>query len=186
MANTKKSDDNYVNFLKTLENRFNKNKKRHPKTNWSDVIKELAKNDKKLLILMKMEETGGEPDVVELEIYKNKLLFIDCSPETPKLRVSLCYDKNAWDERKEFKPKSNVIDEVNKIGSELIDEDVYNQLQTLETFDQKTSSWLKTPDSIRKLGGAIFGDFRFGRTFVYHNGAQSYYSGRGYRTMLKF
>lgn len=132
-----------------------------------------------------MEETGGEPDVVVLNQQKDELVFCDCSPESPKGRRSLCYDLQALNSRKEHKPKDNVIDAAQKIGIELLTEEEYKTLQKIECLDQKTSSWIKTPEEVRSLGGAIFGDYRFGRVFIYHNGAESYYSSRGFRGLLR-
>jgi hypothetical protein len=132
-----------------------------------------------------MERTGGEPDVVGQDKQTGEYVFYDCSPESPKGRTSLCYDREALDSRKEHKPKSSAMDMAAAMGAELLTEEQYQELQRLGAFDTKSSSWLKTPGDIRKLGGAIFGDRRFGRVFVYHNGAESYYSGRGFRGWLR-
>ena len=170
-------------LLKTLEKRFEANPNRHPEITWKHVEAMLEKQPEKLSILQKMEETGGEPDVV---IFNEKeLFFCDCSVESPKERRSFCYDREALEKRKEHKPKNSAMDAAKEIGIELLDETQYHQLQTLGTFDLKTSSWLKTPEAVRKLGGAIFGDRRYDRVFIYHNGADSYYAARGFRGILK-
>jgi hypothetical protein len=135
--------------------------------------------------LYEMERTGGEPDVVGYDKKTGEYAFYDCSPESPTGRTSLCYDREALDSRKEHKPKNSAMDMATTMGAELLTEEQYQDLQKLGIFDTKSSSWLKTPDDIRKLGGAIFGDRRFGRVFVYHNGAKSYYSGRGFRGWLR-
>jgi len=145
----------------------------------------LETNAEKLWALSEMERTGGEPDVVGQDQQTGAYVVYDCSPESPKGRTSLCYDREALDSRKEHKPKSSAMDMAAAMGAELLTEEQYQELQRLGNFDTKSSSWLKTPDDIRKLGGAIFGDRRFGRVFVYHNGAESYYSGRGFRGWLR-
>lgn len=132
-----------------------------------------------------MESTGGEPDVIGYDRQSGEFWFVDCSLETPKDRRSVCYDRAAWESRKEHKPKTSALEMAAEMGVELLNELQYSQLQELGPFDQKTSSWLWTPPSVRQLGGALFGDFRFGRTFIYHNGAESYYSVRGFRALLK-
>lgn len=172
-------------MLSILENRFQKNSHRHKGLNWSDVQQKLEAHPKKLENLQKMEETGGEPDVVGFDKDSGEYLFFDCSAESPKERRSFCYDKAALDKRKENKPKNNALDAAASMGIELLTEDEYRYLQTLDDFDIKTSSWLKTPENIRKLGGAIFGDFRYGTVFIYHNGADSYYAARGFRGKVK-
>lgn len=139
----------------------------------------------KLRSLHEMERTGGEPDVVGQDQKTGEFIFVDCSAESPKGRTSLCYDHEALDSRKEHKPKNSVVDLAGELGVELLSEDEYRELQKLGEFDTKSSSWLRTPPEIRKLGGAIFGDRRFGRVFVYHNGAQSYYSGRAFRGSVR-
>ena len=176
---------NFEELLKTLQNRFEKNKNRHPDLTWDDIQKKLLANPNKLESLFKMEETGGEPDVVDFDKQSGEFVFFDCSPESPKERRSFCYDKEAWDKRKEHKPKNNAVDFATSIGISLLSEEDYRHLQKLGSFDSKTSSWLETPENIRKLGGAIFGDFRFDTVFVYHNGAESYYAARGFRGKLK-
>ncbi len=172
-------------LLTLLKARFEKNMSRHPDLEWAKVRARLEANAGKLWSLNEMEKTGGEPDVVGHNRNTGEYTFYDCSPESPKGRVSLCYDREALDSRKEHKPKSSAVDMAALMGAELLTEEQYLELQKLGNFDTKSSSWLKTPDEIRKLGGAIFGDRRFGRVFVYHNGAESYYSGRGFRGSLK-
>lgn len=172
-------------LLKTLKARFDKHMHRHKGIQWEKVQEKLKGNPIKLWSLNEMERTGGEPDVTAYDKKTNTYTFIDCSAETPKGRRSLCYDREALDARKEFKPENNVIDMASEMGIELLTEEEYRDLQTLEGFDTKTSSWLKTPADIRKLGGAIFGDLRYGRVFVYHNGAQSYYNSRAFRGSIK-
>lgn len=172
-------------LLSILKLRFEKHKTRHPNLNWEEVLKKLEASPDKLSSLQKMEETGGEPDVVDFDKKTGEYIFFDCSPESPKERRSWCYDKEALDKRKENKPKDNVMDVAKSIGIEILSEADYRFLQTLGEFDQKTSSWLQTPEKIRKLGGAIFGDFRYGTVFIYHNGADSYYAARGFRGKLR-
>ena len=172
-------------LLTTLKARFEKNTNRHQGLEWAKVRARLETNAEKLWALNEMERTGGEPDVVGQDKQTGEYVFYDCSPESPKGRTSLCYDREALDSRKEHKPKSSAMDMAAAMGAELLTEEQYQELQRLGNFDTKSSSWLKTPDDIRKLGGAIFGDLRFGRVFVYHNGAESYYSGRGFRGWLR-
>ena len=172
-------------LLTTLKARFEKNMNRHQGLEWAKVRARLEANAEKLWSLNEMERTGGEPDVVGQDKKTGEYVFYDCSPESPKGRTSLCYDREALDSRKEHKPKSSAMDMAAAMGAELLTEEQYQELQKLGDFDTKSSSWLKTPDDIRKLGGAIFGDRRFGRVFVYHNGAESYYSGRGFRGWLR-
>ena len=172
-------------LLKTLKNRFEKNKHRHTIVSWSLVEQQLVYSPEKLWSLNEMEETGGEPDVVGKDEKTNEILYVDCSPESPKGRRSLCYDRESWESRKENRPLNNVTDVAAEMGIEILNETQYRDLQKLESFDVKTSSWLKTPDSIRELGGAIFGDCRYKNVFIYHNGAQSYYAARGFRGLLR-
>jgi hypothetical protein len=172
-------------LLTTLKARFEKNMNRHPGLEWTKVRARLEANAEKLWSLAEMERTGGEPDIVGQDKNTGEYVFYDCSPECPKGRTSLCYDREALDARKEHKPKSSAMDMAAAMGIELLTEEQYQELQKLGAFDTKSSSWLKTPGDIRKLGGAIFGDRRFGRVFVYHNGAESYYSGRGFRGWLR-
>jgi len=172
-------------LLTTLKARFEKNANRHQGLEWAKVRARLGANPEKLWSLNEMESTDGEPDVVSHGNKTGEYVFYDCSPESPKGRTSLCYDREALDSRKEHKPKSSAMDMAAAMGIELLTEEQYQELQRLGNFDTKSSSWLKTPGDIRKLGGAIFGDRRFGRVFVYHNGAESYYSGRGFRGWLR-
>ena len=164
--------------------RFEKNPHRHAGLHWDAIQTRLEANPQKLWSLQEMERTGGEPDVVGYDQKTGEYIFFDCSSETPSGRTSMCYDREAWDSRKDNKPKNNAIDLAEAMGVELLTEDQYHQLQQLDEFDTKTSSWLKTPEEIRKLGGALFGERRFGRCFVYHNGAQSYFSARGFRSSI--
>ncbi len=171
-------------LLAILEDRFGKYPGRHPGLKWSEVEAKLGANPKKLEVLLEMERTGGEPDVVGHDRKTGVFLFVDCSAETPKERRSICYDREGLESRKEHRPADNAVDMAKAMGVELLTEEQYRSLQELGEFDTKTSSWLKTPEEVRKLGGAIFGDRRFGRVFVYHNGAQSYYSARAFRGSL--
>ena len=172
-------------LFKALQSRFEKNMTRHPVIEWTKVKARLEANPEKLSSLREMEKTGGEPDVVAQDKKTGEYVFFDCSPESPKERRSFCYDREALDSRKEAKPKNSAMDMAAAIGIELLTEEQYRDLQKLGEFDLKTSSWLKAPAEIRNLGGAIFGDRRFGRVFVYHNGAESYYAARGFRGSLK-
>lgn len=158
---------------------------RHKSIEWSKVRANLDANAKKLWSLNEMERTGGEPDVVDHDRKSGEYIFYDCSPQSPVGRRSLCYDREALESRKEHKPKNNVMDLASSMGIEILTEDQYRELQKLGNFDTKSSSWLQTPLEIRRLGGAIFGDYRFGRVFVYHNGAESYYAGRAFRGALR-
>jgi hypothetical protein len=172
-------------LLRSLKTRFEKNMNRHKGLEWAKVKAKLEASSEKLWSLNEMERTGGEPDVVGQDKKTGEYVFFDCSPESPKGRVAVCYDREGLDSRKEHKPKNNAVDMATAMGIELLTEDQYRELQQLGEFDTKTSSWLKAPAEIRKLGGALFGDRRFGRVFVYHNGAQSYYSARGFRGSLR-
>ncbi len=172
-------------LLTTVKARFEKNMNRHQGLEWAKVQARLEAHPERLWSLNEMERTGGEPDVVGHDRNTGQYAFYDCSPESPKGRTSLCYDREALDSRREHKPKSSAMDMAAAMGVELLTEEQYQELQKLGNFDTKSSSWMKTPADIRKLGGAIFGDRRFGRVFVYHNGAESYYSGRGFRGWLK-
>ncbi len=171
-------------LIATLAERFEKNKERHKGLNWKDVLARLEKQQDKLHTLYLMEETGGEPDVVGFDKKTGEFIFFDCSAESPKERRSLCYDRAALDGQKENKPKDSAIDLANAIGGEMLNEEEYRYLQSLGSFDLKTSCWVKTPDAIRKLGGAIFCDRRFNTVFTYHNGAESYYAARGFRVSV--
>ena len=172
-------------LLALLQQRFEKNSKRHKGISWPDVKKRLEANPEKCRILQEMEDTGGEPDVVDQDKKTGAFIFMDCSPESPSGRRSFCYDREALDARKEHKPAGNVIDVAASMGIELLDESQYRALQQLGNFDTKTSSWILTPEPIRKLVGALFGDRRYDPVFVYHNGVQSYYAARGFRGLLK-
>ena len=172
-------------LLKILNARFEKNMNRHKGIDWTKIQIKLEADSEKLWSLNEMEISGGEPDVVGFDKKTGEYIFYDCSAESPKNRRSLCYDRNAWESRKEHKPKNNAMDLASEMGIEILTEEQYRELQKLGNFDNKTSSWLNTPSDIRKLGGAIFGDYRFGRVFVYHNGAESYYAGRAFRGCLK-
>jgi len=172
-------------LFQTLKLRFEKFKFRHEGVEWSTIEAKLQANPQKLFSLFKMEETGGEPDVVGYDSKTNEYVFIDCSSESPKGRRSLCYDREALDSRKEFKPLNSVIDFAQEMGIELLNEEQYRMLQSFGKFDTKTSSWIKTPENIRKLDGAIFADYRYDTVFIYHNGASSYYASRGFRGILR-
>ncbi|SFS50216.1 DUF4256 domain-containing protein [Sphingobacterium wenxiniae] len=172
-------------LLAILQKRFEKNKQRHKGIEWVDVQQRIENNPKKLWSLNEMEETEGEPDVIGYDQEHDEYIFCDCVAESPKGRRSLCYDRAALESRKEHKPKNNAQEMAQDMGIELLSEEQYHALQKLGKFDTKTSSWLTTPNSVRELGGAIFGDYRFGRVFIYHNGAESYYGVRGFRGMLR-
>jgi hypothetical protein len=172
-------------LLRILRIRFEKNMRRHKGLDWGTVQARLEADAGKLWSLNEMESTGGEPDVVGHDPQTGETIFFDCSAESPKGRRSICYDREALDSRKEFKPEGNAIEMAAAMGVEILTEEQYRALQALGSFDEKTSSWLKTPPEIRRLGGAIFGDFRYGTVFVYHNGAQSYYAARAFRGSLR-
>jgi hypothetical protein len=172
-------------LLTTLKTRFEKNINRHKDIKWNNVLAKLEKNNEKLWSLNEMEKTGGEPDVVGYDNKTGEYIFYDCSAESPDGRRSLCYDRAALDARKEHKPKDSAVDVATAMGIELLTEEQYRELQKLGNFDLKTSSWIKTPDEIRKLGGAIFCDRRYNNVFTYHNGAESYYSARSFRGVLR-
>ena len=172
-------------LLTALKARFEENLNRHKGLDWAKVQARLEANPEKLWSLAEMERTGGEPDVVAHNKKSGEFAFFDCSAESPKGRVSFCYDREALDSRKEHKPKNCVMDLAAEMGIEVLTEEEYFALQKLGEFDSKSSSWLKTPAEIRKLGGAIYGDRRYGRVFIGHNGAESYYQGRGFRGSLK-
>lgn len=172
-------------LLEALKARFEKNKNRHQGIEWSKVQAKLAANAKKLWTLNEMERSGGEPDVVGFDKKTGEYIFFDCATESPKGRRSLCYDREALDARKEHKPANSAVDVAAAMGLELLTAEEYRELQKLGDFDTKTSSWVKTPPDIRKLGGALFCDFRYDTVFVYHNGADSYYAARGFRGSLR-
>ncbi|MGG4492693.1 DUF4256 domain-containing protein [Brevibacillus reuszeri] len=188
------SDSNHVNellteqreaLLKTLKARFDKNMNRHQGLEWASIRARLEAHPEKLWSLQEMEKTGGEPDVVEHDDQKGEYIFYDCSAESPKGRRSVCYDREALESRKEHKPQNNAIEMAATMGIELLTEEQYRELQKLGNFDLKSSSWVKTPASIRRLGGAIFCDRRYDTVFMYHNGAESYYAARGFRGSLR-
>lgn len=172
-------------LLNVLKKRFEKHMDRHQGMDWSKIQAKLEANPQKLWSLDEMEATEGEPDVIAYDQQKDEYLFCDCSPESPKGRRSLCYDQEAWNSRKEHKPAGSVLERAAEMGIELLTEEQYRELQKLGNFDTKTSSWVNTPAAIRKLGGAIFCDRRYGTVFMYHNGAESYYAARGFRGSLR-
>lgn len=183
--NKELSPEQREELLKTLKARFEKNMNRHKDLEWAEVQAKLEANTEKLWSLNEMEETGGEPDVVGHDQKTGEYIFYDCSAESPKGRRSVCYDHEALESRKKHKPENNAIDMATAMGIELLTEEQYRELQKLENFDMKTSSWVQTPANIRKLGGAIFCDYRYDTVFVYHNGADSYYAARGFRGSLR-
>ena len=199
MKNNKQiSPKKFEELLSVLEQRFNKNINRHKNIDWSKITTILEKcfhaevtNQKsksspsKLWSLSEMEASGGEPDLVAFDKKTNQIVFYDCAAESPSGRRSLCYDRHAWESRKENKPKNDALSMASAMGVELLDEKQYRELQLLGNFDIKTSSWIKTPNAIRELGGALFCDRRYNQVFVYHNGAESYYAARGFRASLK-
>ena len=174
-------------LISILRARFEKNKSRHVEMNWTDVESKLISESmaSKLWSLNEMEKTGGEPDVISQDQKSGEYIFYDCSAESPKDRRSTCYDQDALESRKEHKPKNSAIGMADAMGIQILSEEEYRYLQKFGNFDTKTSSWIKTPEKIRDLGGAIFADFRYGNVFVYHNGAESYYGSRGFRGSLK-
>lgn len=171
--------------LRILKIRFEKNMSRHNGVVWTELQEKLRANSQKLWCLSEMERTGGEPDVVGYDKKTGEFIFYDCSAESPKGRRSLCYDREALESRKEFKPKDTALDIATAIGIEILTEDEYTEMQKLGSFDLKTSSWIHTPPEVRKLGGALFADQRYNRVFVFHNGADSYYASRGFRGWLR-
>jgi len=172
-------------LLDTVKARFEKNMNRHKGLEWAEVQAKLVANPEKLWSLNEMERTGGDPDVVGYDKETGEYIFYDCSAESPKGRRSVCYDQEALESRKQNKPKNNAIEMAAAMGIELLSEEKYRELQKLGNFDTKTSSWVKTPADIRKLGGALFCDRRYDHVFVYHNGAESYYAARGFRGLLR-
>jgi Protein of unknown function (DUF4256) len=185
MSNITPSRTQREELLRALKARFEKNMNRHKGLEWAKVQARLEANAENLWLLNEMERTGGEPDVVGHDKRTGEYIFFDCSAESPKGRRSLCYDREALESRKENKPKDNAIDMAAAMGIELLMEEQYRKLQKLGEFDTKTSSWVKTPSAIRKLGGALFCDRRYDTVFVYHNGAESYYAARGFRGSLR-
>lgn len=187
MGTSKKelSPEQLQELLNSIQARFEKNMPRHPSLEWTKVQAKLESNPEKLWSLNEMERTGGEPDVVRFDEKTGEYIFMDCSAESPSGRRSLCYDREALESRKEHKPENNAVDMAAAMRIELLTEEDYRTLQKLGEFDTKTSSWIKTPPEIRKLGGALFCDRRYDTVFVYHNGAQSYYAARGFRGLLR-
>lgn len=185
MSKKKLVDNEKKELLKLLQTRFEKNMNRHKGIAWEKVLAKLESKSDKLWSLEEMESSGGEPDVVGQDKKTGEFIFMDCSPETPAGRRSLCYDRKALDSRKEHKPKNSVMEMAKEMGIEVLNQEQYRELQKLGKFDTKTSSWIVTPDEIRKLGGAVFCDYRYGTVFYYHNGAESYYAARGFRGLLK-
>ncbi|HOW32011.1 MAG TPA: DUF4256 domain-containing protein [Bacteroidales bacterium] len=185
--NSKKllSPEHREELLNILKTRFAKNMNRHPGISWEQVRAKLENNADKLWSLSEMESTGGEPDVTGFDRESSEFIFVDCSAESPKGRRSICYDREALESRKEFKPQNNVLDMAAGMGVEVLTEEQYRKLQNFGDFDTKTSSWVLTPEKIRKLGGALFCDRRYDTVFTYHNGAESYYAARGFRGILK-
>lgn len=185
MANKKLSSDQQDELLKILQIRFEKNMQRHKGLDWNKIQSKLEANPEKLWSLEEMERTEGEPDVIGFDTKTNEYLFVDCAAESPKGRRSFCYDHEALEKRKENKPQNSAINIAEEMGIEILNEEQYRELQQLGKFDTKTSSWIKTPSEIRKLGGAVFCDFRYNTVFLYHNGADSYYAARGFRGLLR-
>jgi hypothetical protein len=183
--NKELSSEQREEILKILKARFVKNMNYHKSLEWDKIQAKLEVNADKLWSLNEMEKTGGEPDVVDYDKGTKEYIFIDCSVESPKGRRSVCYDNEALESRKEHKPKNSAINMAASMGIEILTEEQYRELQELGDFDIKTSSWVKTPDNIRKLGGALFCDYRYDTVFVYHNGAESYYAARGFRGLLR-
>ncbi len=179
------SPEQHKELLRTLKARFEKNMNRHKGLEWAKVHARMEASTEDLWSLYEMERTGGEPDVVGYDRKTGEYIFCDCSAESPKGRRSVCYDREALESRREFKPKDTAMDMAAAMGIEILTEEQYRELQKLGNFDTKTSSWLKTPSEIRKLGGAIFADRRYDHVFVYHNGASSYYAARGFRGSLR-
>jgi hypothetical protein len=179
------SSEQQKELLTTLKARFEKHMNRHKGLDWTKIQATLEANAEKLWSLNEMESTGGEPDVVGHDSKTGEYFFYDCSVESPKGRRSFCYDREGWESRKEFKPENNAVDMAAAMGIELLTEEQYRGLQILGHFDTKTSSWIQTPADIRKLGGAVFSEYRYGKVFVYHNSAPSYYAARGFRGALK-
>lgn len=182
---TKLASEHRAELLAELKTRFEKNMARHKTVDWAKVQAKLEADPEKLWSLSEMERTGGEPDVVGYDKKTGEYIFFDCSPESPKDRRSLCYDRQAWESRKEHKPKNDALSVAAAMGVEILTEEEYREMQKLGEFDLKTSSWVATPHEVRKLGGALFCDRRFGRVFTYHNGAESYYAARGFRGSIR-
>ena len=185
MEKNKITQEQKERLFDILKKRFEKNMGRHPELNWKEIQEKLEGCPEKLRSLNEMEETGGEPDVIGQDEKTGEFIFCDCSAESPKGRRSVCYDSEALRSRKENKPWNSAVGMAGEMGVALLNEEQYRNLQCLGKFDTKTSSWIATPDNIRQLGGAIFGDWRYGQVFIYHNGAESYYAARGFRGLLK-
>lgn len=185
MSKNRLSSAEIKELLTQLHTRFQKNEYRHKEIDWKKVQTKLEAQPTKLWSLHEMEKTGGEPDVIAYDKKTDTYLFVDCAAESPTGRRSVCYDREGLESRKEHAPKNSAMDMAQAMGIELLTEEQYRYLQSLQSVDRKTSSWLLTPVSIRKEGGAIFGDYRYGQVFIYHNGAQSYYAARGFRGALK-
>jgi len=183
--NTPQQAEQQEELFQLLKERFNANMARHKGLQWEQVQQKLEEQPEKLASLREMEDTGGEPDVVGYDEKTNEFIFYDCSPESPKGRRSICYDHEALESRKQHKPHHSAIGMAAEMGIEILSEEQYRELQQLGKFDTKTSSWIKTPGGIRAHGGAIFGDWRYGQVFIYHNGAESYYAARGFRGLLR-
>ncbi len=179
------SSEQREQLFSLVKTRFEKNMKRHNDLEWSKIQTRLEADSKKLWSLYEMEETGGEPDVIGYDRKTDEYIFFDCSSESPNGRRSICYDNEALEARKEHKPKNSAVEMASEMGIDLLTEEQYRALQQIGTFDTKTSSWIATPAEIRELGGALFGDWRYGNVFVYHNGAASYYASRGFRGCLR-
>lgn len=185
VTNTILLPEEQTELLEILKSRFHKNMKRHQELDWKVIEEKLILFPSKIWSINEMEKTGGEPDVIYFDENTNQIWFVDCAAESPKDRRSLAYDYDGQTSRKEHQPKNNALDVAVQMQIDLLTEAEYRLLQSVENFDQKTSSWLKTPQPIRDLGGAIFGDYRYGTVFIYHNGAQSYYAARGFRGIIK-
>lgn len=186
MTNKKElSQKQRIELISILKDRFEKNMPRHEGLDWEQVQVKLEANPEKLWSLYEMERTEGEPDVIGYDEETGEYIFCDCSKESPKGRRSVCYDREALESRKKHKPETSAMDMANEMGIEILTEEQYRELQKFGPFDQKTSSWVKTPDDIREKGGALFCDYRYGHVFVYHNGADSYYGARGFRGLLR-
>lgn len=177
--------DQIIDLLSILKNRFEKYPERHRGVEWNKIQSKLEASPQKLWSLSEMERTGGQPDVVHYDSLSEEYIFFDCSPESPVGRRSLCYDRAGLESRKEFRPENTAMELAAELGIDIVSEEQYRTLQRFGPFDAKTSSWILTPPDIRKAGGALFADFRYGHVFVYHNGAQSYYNSRGFRGILK-
>ena len=185
VTNTILLPEEQTELLEILKNRFHKNMKRHQELDWKVIEEKLIQLPSKMWSINEMEKTGGEPDVIYFDENTNQIWFVDCAAESPKDRRSLAYDYDGQTSRKEHQPKNNALDVAAQMQIDLLTEAEYHLLQSVGNFDQKTSSWIKTPQPIRDLGGAIFGDYRYGTVFIYHNGAQSYYAARGFRGIVK-